>query len=202
MSINHGVIRENVRKLNKEFYSLKDKEINIYQVPQMQYLIASGVNVRNIYQMYDFKEIWLIGRFINRVKYYTKREISKNFSRMPIEVEWGDKTESGTEFKAMMWIPDYINEDLFNVTMKDLMKRHTDYETNLSLTKLPLRVCAQLLHKGDYRFIDSSKQKLTEELKHKGYQLIGKPQEIFMNHPHCNLPEKLNILLRQEISIE
>ncbi|GGD77950.1 hypothetical protein GCM10010911_39930 [Paenibacillus nasutitermitis] len=55
----------------------------------MQYLISSGVGERDIYRMYDYNEIWTIGRFINRVKYYTKRELGKNFSRMPIEVEWG-----------------------------------------------------------------------------------------------------------------
>jgi hypothetical protein len=201
MSINIGVLREDVRKLNKEFYSLKDKEINYYHIPQMQYLIASGVNERDIYQMYDYKEIWTIGRFINRVKYYTKREINKNFSRMPIEVEWGKKIEFGTEFLAMMWVPDYINEDLFNVTMMDLKNRHDILELNLSLTEIPQRFCAQLLHKGNYSYIEDSKQILVEELNKDGYQLIGKPQEIFMNHPHCNPPEKLNILLRQEIIV-
>lgn len=202
MSINIRVLREDLRKLNKEFYSLKDKEINIYQIPMMKYLFASGSNNHDIYRMYDYKEIWLIGRFINRVKYYTKREINKNFSRMPMEVEWGNKTESGTEFKAMMWVPDYISEDLFNTTMNDLRVRHDTYETNLLLTEIPQRICAQLLHKGNYSYIEESKQRLNEELSKNGYRLIGKPQEIYMNHPHCNPPEKLNILLRQEIIAE
>lgn len=202
MSINIGILREDVRRLNKEFYSLKDKETNFYHIPQMQYLIATGVNDRDIYQMYDYKEFWTIGRFINRVKYYTKREINKNFSRMPIEVAWGNKTETGTEFTVMMWVPDYINEDLFSVTMNDLKKRHDINELNLSLTTIPERFCAQLLHKGNYSYVEQSKQMLVEELNKSGYQSVGKSLEIFMNHPHCNPPEKLNILLRQEILLE
>jgi hypothetical protein len=145
MSINIGVLREDVRRLNKEFYSLKDKDINFYQIPQMQYLIASGVNDRDIYRMFEYKEIWTIGRFINRVKYYTKREINKNFSRMPIVIEWGRKTETGMEFTVKMWVPDYIDEDLFNVIMTDLKNRHDINEVYLSLTTLPHRLCAQLL---------------------------------------------------------
>lgn len=199
MSINIGVVREDVRRLNKEFYSLKDKDINFYQIPQMQYLVASGVNDRDIYRMYDYKEIWTIGRFINRVKYYTIREINKNFSRMPIEIEWGRKTETGTEFKVMMWVPDYIDEDLFTITMADLKNRHDINEVNLSLNSLPNRLCAQLLHKGNYSNVEASKQILVEDLHKDGYQMKANPQEIFMNHPHCNPPERLNILLRQEI---
>ncbi|WP_054028759.1 hypothetical protein [Bacillus sp. FJAT-28004] len=199
MSINIGVVREDVRRLNKEFYSLKDKDINFYKIPHMKYLVASGVNDRDIYRMYDYKEIWTIGRFINRFKYYTKREINKNFSRMPIEIEWGRKTETGTEFKVMMWVPDYIDEDLFTITMADLKNRHDLNEVNLSLNTLPNRLCAQLLHKGNYSNVEASKQILVEDLRKDGYLMKGNPQEIFMNHPHCNPPERLNILLRQEI---
>lgn len=199
MGTNIEVLREDVRKSNKEFYSLRDKKVNVYQLPQMKYLIVSGVNDRDIYRMYDYKEIWTIGRFINRVKYYTKREMQKNFSRMPIEVEWGRNTASGTEFKAMMWVPPYIHEDVFEVTMNDLRNRHENYVTNLSLVEAPQRLCAQLLHKGNYSLIEESKQRLIDGIHKAGYKMIGNSQEIFMNHPHCNPPERLNILLRQEI---
>jgi hypothetical protein len=104
-----NVIREDVRKTNMRYYSLKDKEINYYQIPQMKCLAALGTGERNIYKMYDYKEIWTIGRFINRVKYYTVRELGKNFSRMPLELVWGESND----FKAFMWIPDYISQDYF-----------------------------------------------------------------------------------------
>jgi len=193
------VAREDVRKLNKEYYSLKDKEINVYPIPQMQYLIASGIGERNIFRMYDYDGIWTIGRFINRVKYYTKRELGKNFSRMPIEVEWGKEVEGEAEFMSMMWVPDYISEEFFEITMNDLANRLDKFDSNLSLAHVPQRNCAQLLHTGKYDHIDSTKQSLLEELNDKGYSFTGRPQEIFMNHPHCNPPHKLNILLRQEI---
>jgi len=94
---------------------------------------------------------------------------------------------------------DVINEELFNVTMNDLKKRHKIDEMNLSITDIPQRLCGQLLHQGDYVTIKESKQKLIKELINCGFQLQGEPQEIFINHPYCNPPEKLNILLRQQV---
>lgn len=191
-----AVFREDVRKTNKEFYSLKDKIVSFYTIPTMNYLITSGSGARDIIKMYDYKEIWTMGRFINRVKYYTVRDLSKNFSRMPLELDW---SESGTEFSAMMWIPEYIDQDLYDITMKDLINRHGSFDFSIDLTHIPTRFCAQLLHTGSYEFIDSSKQHLLNELEKMGYKTKGRPQEIYMNHPQCNPPDKLKILLRQEI---
>ncbi|AZN39928.1 GyrI-like domain-containing protein [Paenibacillus albus] len=193
-----GIFREDVRKTNKQFYSLKDKETTVYELPSMQVLTTSGMEERDIYRMFDYSGIWTMGRFINRVKSYTKRELGKNFSRMPIEVEWG--AVSG--YRAMMWVPGYITQDIFEATMADLHTKFSNAEPSMALTSLPPRRCAQLLHIGRYEFIDSTRKQLTENLQSQGLRLIGGSQEIFINHPHCNPPEKLNILIRQEVEVE
>lgn len=193
-----SVLREDVRKTNKDYYSLKDRELNIYKIPEMNYLVSNGTGSRDIYKMGDYKEIWTIGRFINRVKYYTVREIGKNFSRMPLEMEW---REDNNTYKAFMWVPDYITLDLYNVTMEDLERRLGSFNLDIKLTSLPQRYCAQFLHTGSYINIEASIDFMINELTIKGLKLIGGPQEIFMNHPHCNPPEKLKILLRQEIDV-
>ena len=190
-----GIIREDVRRTNKEFYSSRDKSTTVYELPPMHAFTTLGTEERDIYRMYDYSGIWTMGRFINRVKSYTTKELGKNFSRMPIEVEWG--TESG--YRAMMWVPDYITHDLFEATMQDLQAKFDRVEPNVALTTLPSRRCAQLLHIGPYEFIDSTRAQLAEQLYAQGLRPIGRPLEIYMNHPHCNPPEKLNILIRQEV---
>ncbi len=190
-----GISREDVRRTNKEFYSLRDRAPTIYELPAMHMLATSGQEERDIYRMYDYPGIWTIGRFINRVKVYTTRELGKNFSRMPIEAEWGD----GAEYRARMWVPDYITQDIYESTMADLLAKFDRAVPNVSLTKVLPRKCAQLLHIGPYEFIDSTREQLLERLRSQGYRLVGRPQEIYMNHPHCNPPEKLNILIRQEV---
>lgn len=190
--------REDIRKTYKMFYSLKDKEVNFYSIPEMSYLVTSGAAARNIYKMYDYKEIWTMGRFINRVKYYTVRDLNKNFSRMPLELDW---SENGSQFTAMTCVPDYIDQEIFTITMSDLNRRFGGLDFTISLTKLPSRYCAQLLHIGSYDFIDSSRQHLENKLESMGYKTKGRIQEIYMNHPHCNPPEKLKILLRQEVDV-
>jgi len=197
MSSRSSVFREDVRKTNKEYYSLKDKKVQYYLIPKMKYLESIGSGERDIYRMYDYKEVWTIGRFINRVKFYTVRDLGKNFSRMPLELAWGD---SDYEYKVSMWVPEYITEDLFEVTMTDLRERY-DFVKNLSISLYSRqeRKCAQLLHFGEYSHIESSKQNLLEEINAKGYSPKGSLEEIFMNHPHCNPPDKLQILLRQEV---
>ncbi|GAA0358717.1 GyrI-like domain-containing protein [Bacillus horti] len=197
MSSRSSVYREDVRKTNKELYSLKDNKVNLYSIPEMKYLMSSGNGDRDIYKMYDYKEIWTVGRFINRVKYYTVRELGKNFSRMPLELKWG---EQGNNFEVAMWVPAYISDHLYEVTMNDLKKRHEFVsDLTLSLNDRPKRKCAQFLHIGDYNQIESSKQYVLEEIKAKGCSAKGRMEEIYMNHPHCNPPEKLKVLLRQEI---
>ena len=198
MTDRSGVFREDVRKTNKEYYSLRDKTVNFYSIPEMNYLESFGAGERDIYKMYDYKEIWTINRFINRVKFYTVRELGKNFSRMPLELAWGD---SGSDYKVSMWIPNYISGDLFDVTMSDLRERHDFVKSvSLSINLRKERNCAQFLHYGDYSHIDSSKQYLSEVIKEQGYVPTGPPEEIFMNHPHCNPPDKLQILIRQEFN--
>lgn len=192
--------REDVRKSNKEYYSLRDNKVNVYSLPRMNFLEAEGAGSRDIYKMYDYKEVWTIGRFINRVKYYTVRELGKNFSRMPLELTW---QESGDYFKVSMWVPEYISDDLLEVTMNDLRQRYEIVnELSISLVKRQERNCAQLLHLGEYGHIEDSKQFLFDEIKAQGYTPKGRPEEIYMNHPHCNPPDKLQILLRQELNNE
>lgn len=199
MSSSRAVVyREDVRKTNKEYYSLKDKVVSFYSIPEMNYLMTSGIGIRDIYKMYDYKEIWTMGRFINRVKYYTVRDLGKNFSRMPLELDW---SEPGTEFTAMMWVPDYIDQELYTITMDDLNKRLGKFDFTITLTTMPERHCAQYLHTGSYENIESSRQHMINELENMGYKTKCRIQEIYMNHPHCNPPEKLKILLRQEISL-
>jgi hypothetical protein len=86
--------------------------------------------------------------------------------------------------------------------MGDLNERfdHVDDLDIKLITRRP-RYCAQYLHVGNYNLIDNTKQDMLEELYSKGCKSIGELEEIYMNHPHCNPPEKLKILLRQEIQI-
>lgn len=197
-----GLVREDLKKQYKKYYSLKDKEVTLYTLPAMKYMIVSGADARNIYQMYDYKEVWTMGRFINRVKHYTIHNLKRNFSRMPLEMEWMETAQGEgvvVPYRAMMAVPEYINEDLYNLTLVDLKERLGELDFNLELASFPERKCAQLLHVGSYETIHYTREKLVSYIQEQGYSLKGRTQEIYMNHPHCNPPEKLRILLRQEV---
>jgi hypothetical protein len=53
------------------------KTVQLHVIPEMNYLISTGMGERNIYAMYDYREVWTIGRFINRVKHYTVQDLHK-----------------------------------------------------------------------------------------------------------------------------
>lgn len=197
MTHRSNAVREGLRRSNKQYYSLKDRVVPFYHIPEVNVLMASGQGPRDIIQMYDYQEICTIGRFINRVKHYTIKELGKNFSRMPLELEWF--VDSG-RYRALTWVPGYINQDLFYVTMNDLYRRLSDLDLDIQLATLPERHCAQLLHVGSYDAIEASIGKMRNILPSMGYEPKGSPQEIDMNHPHCNPPDKLKILIRQEIT--
>lgn len=196
-----GIVRENLRRINKQYYSTRDREVAIYEIPEMNFIYAEGTGEHDIYRMYDFKEIWTMGRFINRVKHYTKKEITRNFSRMPLEMEWGELQESGIRFKALMAVPVYIDETAFTNAIADLQMRLGEFEFKIHLKTIVQGPCAQILHQGRYRDIGIALEKLNEEMYRKGYQARHSHREIYMNHPHCNPPEKLQILIRQPIEV-
>jgi len=194
------VHREDVRRSNKAFYSLRDKQVQLYDIPAMNYLISEGRGEHSIYRMYDYPDIWQMGRFINRVKHYTVKDLGLNFSRMPMEMEWGDEPVQGiVSYRALLWIPSYITEEMYQRTIDDLRERLTTVEKSISMAKLPERTCAQLLHQGRHDDIGFTKRRLLDEIRSLGYSPQGRMQEIYMNHPRCNPPEKLQILLRQEV---
>jgi hypothetical protein len=200
MAVSRDVlVREDLKKINKQFYSTRDHEVTVYEIPEMKFIHTVGVGEHNIYRMNDFNEIWTMSRFINRVKHYTVNEISKNFSRMPLEVEWGELLETGVEFKAMMAVPEYISETFYKSTMTDLHKRVGELNFKINLETILQGKCAQILHKGRYQDIGRTIEILKEELHKREYKLRNRHREIYMNHPHCNPPEKLQILIRQPI---
>ena len=197
----NGLVREDLKKQYNKYYSLKDKKVTLYTLPEMKYMIVSGANARNIYQMQDYKEVWTMGRFINRVKHYTIHNLKRNFSRMPLEMEWKETAQGDgvVQYQAMMAVPEYINQELYNLTLEDLRERLGELDFKLELAIVPKRKCSQLLHVGSYETIHSTREKLVSDIQGQGYSLKGGTQEIYMNHPHCNPPEKLKILLRQEV---
>jgi hypothetical protein len=194
-----GLVREDLKKINKQFYSTRDLEMTVYEIPEMKFIHTVGVGEHNIYRMNDFNEIWTMSRFINRVKHYTVKDIQKNFSRMPLEVEWGELLENGVEFKAMMAVPEYISETFYKSTMTDLHKRLGELKFKINMETISQGKCAQILHKGRYQDIGRTIEILKEELHKREYKLRHSHREIYMNHPHCNPPEKLQILIRQPI---
>lgn len=194
-----GIVREDLKKSNKQFYSTRDHDVTVYEIPEMKFIHTMGIGEHNIYRMGDYKEIWTMGRFINRVKHYTVKDMNKNFSRMPLEMEWGGLRETGVEFKALMAVPEYINETFYQSTMTDLENRLGDLNFKINVETIIQGKCAQILHKGSYQDLGRTMEILKEELHRRAFKLRNRHREIFMNHPHCNPPEKLQILIRQPI---
>lgn len=188
-----------MRKSNKQFYSTKDHAVTVYDIPEMKFIYTMGNGEHNIYRMFDFNEIWTMNRFINRVKHYTVKDLTRNFTRMPLEMEWGDLRENGIEFKAMMAVPAYIDESFYQSTMIDLQNRLGDLPFKIHLETITQGKCAQILHKGKYQDLGRTLEMMKEELHKRSYQVSHRHREIFMNHPHCNPPEKLQILIRQPL---
>lgn len=194
-----AIAREDVKKQLITFYSTKDKEVTMYELPQLNYIQTKGVGERNIYRMYEYKQLWTMNRFVNRVKHYTIEDLIKNFSRMPLEMEWEDARDQEVNYKARFVLPSYVNDVHYIMTMKDLNNRLGEIPFELALDTQEQGKVAQLLHRGCYDDIHHSIHKLQQSLQDQGYTLKGNHREIFLNHPHCNPPEKLQILLRQYI---
>jgi hypothetical protein len=189
------------RKIHKNVYKGKLNEMEILDVPGLQYMIAEGTGPRNVYEMHQGDALWSITRVVNRLKDMTKNELDYKFTLMPLEIIWS-KTEIENQdwsWIAMMQVPEIINQNMFQTALTELKKRNKSVRIPLRLEKLQQGTYIQTTHLGPYHQIDVTVEMIKGYCKEHGYTINNQFREIYINQPFCNAPEKLQTIIRAEI---
>jgi hypothetical protein len=194
------------RKIHLKLYKMKKNIIEIFEVPNLNFIIAGGEGERNIYHMHQSDALWSLSRVTNRLKDMTKRNLNYQFKLMPLEIIWSegesqkeDRNPIQWQWTAMMQLPDIIDESMFNEAIIELEQRKRSVKVPVRFETVEQGLCAQILHMGSYHEIDRTLETLYAHLDKNGYQPRGKRREIYINQPFCNPPEKLQTIVRLPI---
>lgn len=202
------MVKVDFKKELKYLYSPTKKEIEIVDVPGMNYLMIDGIGDPNISQ--DYKEaIEALYSLSYTLKFMIKKgETSVDYGVMPLEgLWWADDMNyfiQGNKEKwkwiAMIMQPPFITKELYEEALKQVIKKkNLEALEKVRFEHYNEGKTAQVVHIGPYSAEGPTIEKLHKFIKEKGYELCGLHHEIYLNDPRKSAPEKLMTIIRQPI---
>ncbi|MBT9130486.1 MAG: hypothetical protein DDT42_00545 [candidate division WS2 bacterium] len=204
------MVKVDFKKELKYLYSPTKKEIEIVDVPEMNYLMIDGVGDPNISQ--DYRDaIEVLYSVSYTLKFMVKKgEAAIDYAVMPLEgLWWADDMSYFSQGNKEMWKwtamimqPPFITKELFEEALKQVIKKK-----NLkALEKVRFEQysegrAAQVIYIGPYSEEGPTIEKLHNFIKEKGYELCGLHHEIYLSDPRRTIPEKLVTIIRQPICL-
>jgi hypothetical protein len=195
-----------IKKQKSSLYSPGSKEIQIVDVPKMNFLMIDGVGDPNqaLYQ----KAVEALFSISYTLKFIVKKEMGIDYGVMPLEGLWWAKDMSdfinmrkdNWLWTALIMQPEYITENIFNLAI-DKIKKGRDLPDLGKMRFEPFNEgkSVQVLYIGPYSQEGPTIQKIHGIVAMQGYKLRGKHHEIYLSDPRRSLPEKLKTILRQPI---
>lgn len=190
-------------------YKSKHHQIQIIDMPRMQYLMVDGHGDPNSSE--DFKNaIEALYPVAYKLKFASKTELGKDYVVMPLEGLWWaedmtsfttDRDKSKWDFTLMIMQPDWITKEMFEQAVQKVKEKNPPVKLNqIRFEMLDEGKCVQTLHIGSF---DDEAEILAEihdkfvpenELK-----LSGKHHEIYLSDFRKVSPDKLRTILRQPV---
>ena len=195
------------RKQEKHLYTPSKKDLEVVEVPKMNFLLIDGSGDPNTSQ--DFQDaLQTLYPVSYNLKFRSKREMGIDYGVLPLEGLWWAEdmddfitgNKEGWSWTLMIRQPDHIppeaaEEAIAEVKVKkdppSLEKlRFEAYDEGLSL---------QIMHIGPFDAEGPTIARMHEFIEAEGYQPNGKHHEIYLSDFTRTAPEKLRTVLRQPI---
>ncbi|OQX18019.1 MAG: hypothetical protein BWK75_06995 [Candidatus Altiarchaeales archaeon A3] len=185
------------------------KEIEIVNVPQMNFLMIDGMGNPDTSQ--EFKDaIETLYAVSYAIKFMIKKEKSIDYVVMSLEGLWWD--DDGASFSIegrdkdrwkwtlMIMQPEYVTKDTFGKAIEEVKKKkNLPFLSKIRLENLHEGISAQILYVGPYDAEHTTIEKIHAFIKEKGYKFSGKHHEIYLSDPRKTAPEKLKTIIRLPI---
>ncbi len=202
-----------LRKELKHLYSPSVKQVEIVDVPKMNFLMIDGIGDPNTSQEYQDA----LGALYNVA--YTLKFIMKlkakpavDYPVMALEgLWWVEGVEQFTmeqlmgrkdEWKWTMMImqPGIITRERVTQAIDEVRrKKNPPALHKIRFEGFEEGRCAQIMHIGPYSAEQPTIERLHAFIKESGHALRGKHHEIYMGDPRRTKPERLKTILRQPI---
>lgn len=193
------------KKELKHLYHASAKEVEIVDVPAMNFLTVDGMGDPNTAVEYK-NAIEVLYAVAYALKFMVKKETGTDYGVLPLEgLWWADDmtyfiTGKKDEWKwtAMIMQPEYVTKDLFAKALKQTgEKKKLPSLGKLRFERFHEGLSAQIMHIGPYSAEKPTIERLHNFIRGNGYQLSGKHHEIYLGDPRKSAPEKLNTAIRQ-----
>jgi hypothetical protein len=201
-----------LKKENKELYYPKKGQVNLIDVPEINFLMLDGEGDPNTSQEYQ-DAIETIFPVSYKVKFMSKKELDQDYVVMPLEgLWWADNMEDfsvddkdGWKWTVMIRQPDFINTEMVNSVVEEILKKkELPSISKLRLEKFREGKSAQILHLGPFSDEGPTVEKLHEYIEANGYSFDGsidgtKHHEIYLSDIRRAKPENLKTVIRQPV---
>jgi hypothetical protein len=202
-----------LRKRYKHLYQPSAKEVEVVDVPALQFVMADGAIEPNLSPGTSptFQQATEALYGIS----YTLKFMSKldkvnpiDYTVMGLEALWWvedgkfDITQPDNwHWTAMILQPEHITPAMFAKGLEQLRRK----KPNPALDKLRLEtfqegLCVQIMHIGPYAAEPATVGRLEAYATQNGYTFHRKHHEIYLGDPRRTVPEKLKTVLRHPIS--
>ncbi len=201
--------KTDLKKELKYLYVPPAKEIEIVNVPQMNFLMIDGIGNPDTSQ--EFKEaIETLYAVSYAIKFMVKKEKSINYVVMPLEgLWWADDVASFSpegmnkdiwKWTLMIMQPEWVTKDIFGKAIEEVKKKkNLPFLFKIRLENLQEEFSAQILYIGPYDAEHTTIEKIHAFIKERGYKFSGKHHEIYLSDPRKTAPEKLKTIIRQPV---
>lgn len=194
------------KKELKHLYKPSSKQVEIVNVPTMNFLMIDGEGDPNTSQAYqDAIEALLSVSYT--LKFMIKKgEQQIDYGVLPLEGLWwsDDPSEFNVENKdkwkwtSMIMQPEWVTNDLFKATVDQAKKK----KNLASLSAMRFESynegeAAQIMHIGPFSEEGPTIAKTHSFINNNGYELAGKHHEIYLSDFRKTSPDKLKTIVRQ-----
>lgn len=194
------------KKELKPLYSPSIKNVELVEVPEMNFLMIDGSGDPNTSKPYQDAVAALFGISYTLKFMIKKGKVQIDYSVMPLEgLWWMDDMQKFTtlnkdEWKWTMMImqPEFITAKLVDDAIDEMLKKKKlAARPNVRFEKFTEGKAAQIMHLGPFSEEGPTIQKVHDFISENEFQLSGKHHEIYLSDIRKAKPEKWKTIVRQ-----
>lgn len=189
-------------------YRAKHRQLQIVDVPDLQYLMIDGHGDPNTGAFADAAQA--LYPLAYRLKFASKRTVGRDYVVMPLEgLWWADEMDAFTssrdksqwDWTLMIMSPDWIDQEMFTDAVAQIAANDRPRRLHeVRLGSLSEGRCVQTLHVGSYDDEADVLARMHHEfIPANGLRMVGKHHEIYLSDARKVAPERLRTILRQPV---
>jgi len=196
------------KKELKHLYKPSYKEVEIVNVPEMNFLIINGKGDPNTSEEYQ-DAIETLFSVSYAIKFMIKKgKEAIDYAVMPLEGLWwvddmskfSIEDKSNWKWTAMIMQPEFVLLNLVDEAIRQVEgKKNLNALSKINFKAFKEGKSAQIMHIGPFSAEGPTIEKIHQYIKDNGFKLRGKHHEIYLSDVRRAKPEKMKTVIRQPI---